>query len=450
MPSHKRSQDCAGYHAAVMDAFIVRGGRPLQGELRVNGAKNSALKLLAAALLAEGRSEIDNVPAIDDMEAMADVVEHLGCSVDRSVAGRYSVTVPSELETETPPELVSRLRASIVVLGPLLAREQRARLAMPGGCNLGSRNIDLHLAGLAKMGAEVSYGPDFVEARAPRLHGATIELPFASVGATENLLLAAVTAAGRTRIVNAAREPEIGDLAAFLSAMGARIDGVGSAELVVDGVQRLSAAPHRVVGDRIEAGTFAIAAAMTGGDVTLHGVDPEHLRITLSKLTDAGVEVTGTSESGLRVRSTGRLRAIDVVTLPYPGFATDLQPQFLALLSQASGTAMVTENVFDGRFSIVPELVRMGAEIDLEGHHAIVRGPRKLHGTTVRASDLRAGAALVLAGLVADGTTVVAEPRHVDRGYADLAGRLRSVGADVTRDSVVDGDDEEALTAASA
>lgn len=448
MPGCGRSQDDAGYDAAVMDAFIVRGGNPLKGEVLVNGAKNSALKLLAAALLAEGRTDIDNVPAIGDMDAMADVIEHLGCQVDRSVPGRYSVNVPSELATQTPPDLVQRLRASIVVLGPLVARQQRARLAMPGGCNLGSRNIDLHLAGLAKMGAEVSYGPDFVEARADRLRGATIELPFASVGATENLLLAAVTAEGRTRIVNAAREPEIADLAAFLSAMGAQIEGVGSAELTIDGVDRLEAVRHRVVGDRIEAGTFAIAAAMTGGDVTLHGVDPEHLRIGLSKLSDAGAEVSGTAESGLRVRGTGRLRSVDVVTLPYPGFATDLQPQFLALLSQAVGTAMVTENVFDGRFSIVPELVRMGAEIDVEGHHAIVRGPRRLRGTTVRATDLRAGAALVLAGLVADGTTVVTEPGHVDRGYADFAGRLREIGGDVTRDSAPD--DEEELTAISA
>jgi UDP-N-acetylglucosamine 1-carboxyvinyltransferase len=435
-----------------MDAFTVRGGRPLIGDVRVSGAKNSALKLLAAALLAEGRSTIENVPAIADMDAMADVVSFLGCDVDRSVPGQFTLTVPSELATETPAHLVSRLRASIVVLGPLVARQGRAHLAMPGGCNLGSRNIDLHLAGLAKMGADVHYGPDYVEARAERLHGAKIELPFASVGATENLLLAAVTARGETRIVNAAREPEIADLAAYLTAMGAKISGVGTSELVVSGVDELVAAPHRVVGDRIEAGTFAVGAAMTGGDVTLHGVDPEHLRLALTKMEQAGVEISGTAESGLRVRAAGALRAVDVVTLPYPGFPTDLQAQFLAMLSQAGGTAMVTENVFDGRFSIVPELVRMGAEINLEAHHAIVRGPRTLRGAQVRATDLRAGAALVLAGLVAHGTTTVCDPYHVDRGYADFAARLRALGGNVERADVPDGpdEDEEALTAVSA
>lgn len=433
----------------VMDAFIVHGGQSLEGDVRVNGAKNSALKLVAAALLAEGRSTIDNVPDIVDMDAMADVAAHVGCEVDRSEAGRFAIDVPGELGTETPPELVQRLRASIVVLGPLLAREGRAHLAMPGGCNLGSRNIDLHLGGLATMGADVTYGPDYVEARTERLRGARIELPFASVGATENLLLAAVTARGETRIVNAAREPEIADLAAFLTSMGAEIHGVGTSELMIAGVDRLEAAPHRVVGDRIEAGTFAVGAALTGGDVTMHGVDPDHLRLALTKLADAGAEVSGDAESGLRVRSEGRLRAIDIVTLPYPGFPTDLQPQFLTLLSQASGTAMLTENVFDGRFSIVPELARMGAEIDLEAHHAIVRGPRRLRGAQVRATDLRAGAALVLAGLVAEGTTQVIDPYHVDRGYADFAARLRSLGADVVRAECAP-EEEGTLAAASA
>ena len=417
----------------VMDAFIVRGGRPLSGEIRINGAKNSALKLVAAAMLAQGRTTIYNVPDIADMHAMEDVAAHLGCVVDRSVPGRFVLDVPGELGTATPAHLVQRLRASIVVLGPLLAREGFAHLAMPGGCNLGSRNIDLHLAGLARMGAEVTYGPDYVEAKAPRLHGARIELPFASVGATENLLLAAVTAQGETRIVNAAREPEIADLVAFLTSMGAEISGVGSSELVIRGVDRMSPTSHEVVGDRIEAGTFAVGAALTSGDVTMTGVDPDNLRLALDKLVDAGVEVTGNAASGVRVSRTGRLRAVDVVTLPYPGFPTDLQPQFLVLLSQAPGIAMLTENVFDGRFSIVQELRRMGAEIDLEAHHAIVRGPRPLMGCEVNAPDLRAGAALVLAGLVAEGPTRVREPHHVDRGYADFASRMQALGADVSR-----------------
>ncbi len=408
----------------------------MRGSLPINGAKNSALKLVAAALLAEGRTTITNVPDIADMHAMADVARHLGVNVDASVPGTFVLDVPGELHTATPPELVQRLRASIVVLGPLVGRQRRARLAMPGGCNLGSRNIDLHLAGLARMGAEVTYGPDYVEATCERLSGANIELPFASVGATENLLLAAVLAQGRTRISNAAREPEIGDLVAFLQSMGARIQGTGTSELVIDGVDQLSPTHHAVLGDRIEAGTFVVAAALTGGDVTLTGVDPEHLRLALEKLRDAGASVSGDATTGLRVRAGDELRALDVVTLPYPGFPTDLQPQFLVLLSQARGTSMVTENVFDGRFSILGELSALGAEIDLEGHHAVVRGPRPLSGRTVTASDLRAGAALVLAGLVAEGETRVAEPHHIDRGYADFAGRLRALGGDVERADV--------------
>lgn len=415
------------------DAFIVRGGAPLAGDAPVCGAKNSALKLVAAALLAEGRTVIENVPGIADISAMTDVAAHLGAHVRRPTDGTIELDVPSRLSTVTPPELVARLRASIVVLGPLLAREGHARLAMPGGCNLGNRAIDLHLAGLARLGAHVTYGADYVEARVDgRLTGAEIELPFASVGATENLLQAAVLARGVTRIQNAAREPEICDLVAFLRGMGADIEGEGTPELVIRGVDVLSPTRHGVVGDRIEAGTFAVAAALTGGDVHITGVDPSHLHLALDKLAQAGADVVATDE-GVQVRRLGGLRAVDVVTLPYPGFPTDLQPQFLALLSQAHGTAMVTENVFDGRFSIVPELARLGAEIELQAHHAVVRGPRPLAGATVRATDLRAGAALVLAGLVAADTTVVEDAWHVDRGYADFATRLRHLGADVRR-----------------
>lgn len=415
----------------AVDAFVVRGGKPLAGRLAINGAKNSALKLVAAALLASGRSTISNVPAIADMSAMADVLEHVGARVGRPAPGVFAVEVPDELRPETTAALARRLRSSIVVLGPLLARCGRARLAMPGGCNLGSRNIDLHLAGLAQMGAEITCGPDFVEAVAPRLRGADIDLAFASVGATENLMLAAVTAEGVTTIRNAAREPEIADLAAFLSAMGAQIRGAGRSEITIRGVDRLAPADHRVVGDRIEAGTFAVGAAVTGGDVTLADVRSDHLRLALTKLEAAGAVVEDAA-GGLRVRG-GDLRAVDVVTLPYPGFPTDLQPQFLVLLSQAAGTSMLTENVYDGRLSVVDQLRRMGAEIDVEGHHAIVRGPRRLRGTEVRAPDLRAGAALVLAGLVASGETVVTDPHHVDRGYANFAGRLSSLGVDVRR-----------------
>lgn len=414
-----------------MDAFIVRGGRPLSGTVPVNGAKNSALKLVAAALLAEGRSTVHNVPAIADLAVMKSVLEHLGATVTRDGDG-CAIDVPAEIECTTPATLAQQLRASIVVLGPLLARCGRARVAMPGGDKIGSRNIDMHLSGLARMGARIEQGPEGLVAEAERLVGTDIDLPYASVGATENLLLAAVTAAGTTRLANAAREPEVADVAAFLSRMGADISGAGTSVLEIRGVEALHPAEHAVVGDRIEAGTFAVAAAITDGEVRLTDVDPAHLRLPLERLRRAGVEVHA-GERELLVRGTGDLRRVDIATLPYPGFPTDLQPQFLALLSQASGSSMVTENVFDGRFTIVPELQRMGADVELLGHHAIVRGPRRLRGAQVRGNDVRAGAALVLAGLAADGETVVTEANHVDRGYADFAARLRALGADVQR-----------------
>lgn len=422
----------------TMQAFHVRGGRALSGTVHVGGAKNSALKLVAAALLAPGRFTIRNVPDISDMRSMAAVLRHLGVAVN-AAEDTYVLDVPDEVGTSTPAELVRSLRASIVVLGPLLARCGRVRVAQPGGCNLGSRGIDLHLSGLERLGAAITYGQDYVEARADRLVGADLELPYASVGATENLLMAAVTARGTTRIANAAREPEIADLAAFLCAMGAEIRGAGTPEITVRGVNALAPADHVVVPDRIEAGTYAVAAALAGGEVKIDGVAPEHLGMPLSKLRALGVEVDeGDGHLVVRGphRATGaprRLRSLDLATLPYPGFPTDLQPQLLVLLSQASGLSMVTENVFDARYSMVAELRRMGADITLEGHHALVRGPRALRGATVRATDLRAGAALVLAGLVAHGETVVTEPQHIDRGYADLAGRLRALGADVER-----------------
>ncbi|MPZ74096.1 MAG: UDP-N-acetylglucosamine 1-carboxyvinyltransferase, partial [Nitriliruptorales bacterium] len=391
-----------------MDAFIVRGGRPLTGSVRASGAKNSALKLVAAALLTPGHFAIRNVPDIADMRVMAAVLEHLGVAVQRD-GETLTLDVPDAVGDSTPPHLVSKLRASIVVLGPLLARRGHVRVATPGGCNLGNRAIDMHLSGLARMGAEISYGADFVEARTQRLRGAAIELPYASVGATENLLMAAVTAEGTTTVGNAAREPEIVDLARFLRSMGADISGEGTDEIIVTGVRDLGATEHAVVGDRIEAGTFAVAAAVTGGQIDITGVDPAHLRLVIDKLRAVGATVDE-RDNGMTVTRTGDLRPVDVVTLPFPGFPTDLQPQFLLLLSQANGTSMLTENVFDGRFSIIDELNRLGADITLEGHHAVVRGPRALRGAEVRATDLRAGAALVLAGLVADGETVVAEP----------------------------------------
>lgn len=418
-----------------MDAFVVHGGRRLSGRVTVSGAKNSALKLVAAALLAQGPSGFSNVPDIADMWTMKEILEDLGARVDAPEPGRFTVHAPSEVGQETSAPLAKRLRASLVLLGPLLARAGRARMAMPGGCNLGNRNIDMHLSGLQQMGAQITYGPDWIEVTVDRLAGAEIDLVYASVGATENLMLAAVGARGTTVIDNAAREPEIVDLAGFLGAMGADISGAGSSRIVVRGVDGLHPASHRVVGDRIEAGTFAVAATLTGGDLEIVGVDPEHLRLPLDKLQAIGASVEPVA-GGFAIRGHDALAATDIVTLPFPGCPTDLQPMFIALLSQAAGTSMVTENVYDGRFGIIGELCRLGAEIEREGHHAIIRGPRRLVGTQVEAMDLRAGAALVLAGLVAEGTTVVRNPRHVDRGYAYFAERLRAVAADVERMAV--------------
>lgn len=405
----------------------------MRGTVPISGAKNSALKLAAASLLAEGTSTLHNVPTIADMAAMGEVLRHLGVGV--GVDGdTYRLDVPAEIGCSAPEPLVRRLRASIVVLGPLLARCGAARIAMPGGCDLGSRGIDMHLSGLARLGAEITFTEDYVEARAPggRLRGAEVDLPYASVGATENLLMAAATSRGTTLLHNAAREPEIVDLAAFLNRMGARIHGAGTSEIRIDGVDALGPAAHRVVGDRIEAGTYAVAAALAGGEVRLTGVDPEHLRLPLDKLSRAGAHVEEVSD-GVVVSRSGALRAVDVVTLPFPGFPTDLGPQMLVLLTQASGTSLVTENVFEGRFRVIGDLARLSASVEIEGHHAVVRGPVRLRGTSVRAPDLRAGAALVLAGLVAEGETVVLDPEHVDRGYADFAARLRGIGADVRR-----------------
>jgi len=415
-----------------MDAFVVRGGRRLSGEVLVSGAKNSALKLLAAALLAEGTSRIRNVPDIADVHNMIAMLEHLGIGVSKQDDDDLVVDVPTDVGQETSADLAARLRASLVLLGPLVARTGRARLAQPGGCNLGNRSIDMHLSGLAGMGADIQLGPDWIEVRAQRLHGTDIDLEFASVGATENLMLAAVLANGTTTIRNAAREPEIEDLAIFLQKMGADILGAGSPEITIHGVESVRPVDHWVIGDRIEAGTFAVAAAVTDGELMIRGVDPAFLQLPLAKLVAAGVDVRERPD-GFLVRGTGDLVATDVATLPFPGCPTDLQALFVVLLSQAQGTSMVTENVYDGRFGIVPQLRAMGAEIEVTGHHAVVRGPRRLRGTTVAATDLRAGAALVVAGLVATGTTTVSEPRHIDRGYAHFATRLRALGADVER-----------------
>jgi UDP-N-acetylglucosamine 1-carboxyvinyltransferase len=415
-----------------MDRLFVTGGARLAGTVRIAGAKNSALKLMAASLLAPGRSRLRNVPRIQDCATMGEVLEHLGARVsweDEAV----TVDATHLSSVEAPYELVRRMRASIVVLGPLLARTGEARVAMPGGDNIGSRPIDLHLDGLRRMGATIDAEHGFLVARADGLVGASITLDYPSVGATENLLMAAAGADGLTVIDNAAREPEIADLATFLVEMGAQVKGAGSATLEVRGAQELHPAEHTTIPDRIEAGTWAAAAVATRGDVLLEAARPDHLELFLEKLGDAGAEVS-VSDDGLRVRQPERARAVDFVTLPYPGLATDFQPILLAMLSTASGTSIATENVFEGRFTYVDELRRMGADIRTEGHHAVIRGRERLSAAPVRALDIRAGAAMAIAALTADGVTEIADIQHVDRGYEDFEAKLEGLGAEVRRD----------------
>ena len=415
-----------------MDRLLVTGGARLDGAVRVSGAKNSALKLQAAVLLTRGRSTIHNVPRIQDCITMVEVLEHLGAGT--SWQGSTLVVDTSEVRpVETPYELVSRMRASILVLGPLLARFGRARVAMPGGCNIGSRKIDLHVRGLEKMGARFRQEHGVLEAETDGLRGAVVSLDFPSVGATENVMMAAVAARGTTVIENAAREPELVDLADLLRAAGARIDGIGTPTIEIEGVDDFHPVEHTVIPDRVEAGTFAIAACVTGGRVVLAGARGDHLDLVLSKLADTGADILST-EDGLAVSMDGPPRAVDLVTLPYPGFPTDLQPQMMALLAQATGTSIVTENVFESRFMFVDELNRMGADIRTEGHHAVIRGVRRLSAAPVRALDIRAGAAMVIAALAADGVTEIEDMYHVDRGYEAFEAKLTALGALVRRE----------------
>ena len=400
-----------------MDRLLVTGGEPLRGSVRVAGAKNSALKLMAAAILAPGCSVIRNVPRIRDCAVMAELLGHFGVGVE--LHGDTAELDATDVRgSEAPHELFGQIRASIVVLGPLLARTGRARVSLPGGDEIGARPVELHVRGLERMGAAVRSEHGFLVAEAPALRGAAITLDYPSVTATENLLLAGVLAKGTTVIDNAAREPEIADLADFLVSMGARIGGAGSSTVLVDGVDGLHAADHDAVPDRIEAGTWGAAAVATRGDVTIENARPEHLDLFLTKLEDAGAEVT---------------RALDFVTLPYPGIATDFQPILLAMLAVADGTSIATENVFEGRFTYVGELQRMGADISTQGHHAVIRGVPRLSAAPVRAPDIRAGAALVIAGLVADGVTEVDDVHHIDRGYEDFEAKLAGLGGRVRR-----------------
>lgn len=415
-----------------MEKLIIKGGRSLHGHVRVSSAKNAVLPIIVATLLPDSPSTIIDAPHLEDVKTICSVIESLGGNILlRDNAMIFDTTTVDK--TEASYELMSRMRASFLIMGPLLAKKRHAKIALPGGCMIGSRPIDLHLKAFEAMGAKVTVGNGYVEASVPEgLKGATIYLDFPSVGATENILMAAAVADGKTVIENAAEEPEIVDLVTFLNSMGANIKGAGTNVIRVEGVKHLYGASHTVIPDRIEAGTFIIAAAMAGGDVVVDNVLSEHLKPLLAKLGEAGVKVIKDIDS-VRVISDGHIHSTDIKTLPYPGFPTDLQAQFMAMMTIGDGTSTVTETVFENRFMHVGELRRMGANIEVEGRKAIVHGVPFLQGAFVRTTDLRAGAALVLAGLAAHGVTEVGDLRHIDRGYDHLVEKLRGLGADIIR-----------------
>jgi UDP-N-acetylglucosamine 1-carboxyvinyltransferase len=416
-----------------MDRYLVHAGGPLQGEVTVSGAtKNSGTKQMAAALLAPGTSVLRNMPPVADLSVMIEVLRAIGATVEWSGPDTLTVDTSGDLTPEAPYELVSRMRASINVLGPLLGRCGEARVALPGGDAIGSRRLDMHLRGLEAMGVDIQVVHGFIEARSEELVGARVVLEFPSVGATENLLTAATRAKGTTVIENAAREPEITALSAFLTRMGARIVGAGTSTIEVEGVEELVPVEAELMADRIEAGTLLMACGIAGGEISLVGPRLEHLEMLALKLGAMGMKVSPTAD-GIWAFCRGRLQGVDIATLPYPGFATDFMPQAVALASVSQGSAIVTENLFDGRFGFVSELNRMGADIRTEGRHAVVRGIPRLSGAPVRALDVRAGAALTLAGLAAEGETEVHDVFHIDRGYRDLPGALAALGADVRR-----------------
>jgi UDP-N-acetylglucosamine 1-carboxyvinyltransferase len=414
------------------DQFVVRRIGELRGTVEVPGAKNSVLKLMAATILADGVYELTNVPSIVDVTIMSELLEAIGVTTVLEEPGRLRMTNRGVLTPVAPYELVERIRASVNVLGPLLTRCGQVRLSMPGGDDFGARPIDMHVAGLQAMGAEFKFSHGELEAWADRLHGAPITFEFPSVGATENIVTAAVLARGTTTIDNAAREPEVVDLCDFLVGMGAQIEGIGTSHLVVHGVDRLHATDHRTVPDRIQAATYIAAVAVAGGQLDIRHARPEHMQNVLARFADMGLRIEPIG-GGLRVAAAERLRSIDVQTLPYPGIATDYKPLVITMLSVGDDVGIVTENLYPGRFRYVEELLRLGADIRTNGHHAVVRGVGRLSGAPVRAHDIRAGAAMVVAGLAAEGETVISGVHHVDRGYDDLVGRLRSVGAAIER-----------------
>jgi UDP-N-acetylglucosamine 1-carboxyvinyltransferase len=421
-----------------MDKFLITGGKPLHGSVAVSGAKNAALPAMAASLLTRERLALHNIPMVRDIVTMGKLLAYMGASVSTSEfpAANYSIEAETINEAVAPYELVKTMRASILTLGPALARTGFTRVSLPGGCAIGARPVDLHLNALEKMGARIETAHGYIEARAPggrRLRGARIRFEKVTVTGTENILMAAALADGETVLENAALEPEVTDLIHLLRKMGARIEGQDTATLRVEGVAELHGADHSVIPDRIEAGTFLVAGAITDGDVTVTHCEPKHLGAILAKLRETGVSIEPVGSGCLRVRGTRRLRAADVVTAEYPGFATDMQAQYMALATQAQGSSAIAETIFENRFLHALEMLRMGANISIEGHRAVVRGPARLSGTTVQASDLRASAGLVLAGLVASGETVIERVYHIDRGYERIVQKLSSLGASISR-----------------
>lgn len=414
-----------------MTSFIVEGGTPLKGTIRVSSAKNAVLPVIAAALLTESECIIEDTPNLSDVKVMREVLTSLGAKVSKEDQN-IRINAENIDSVEAPYNLVRKMRASFLVMGPLLARKGKARVSLPGGCAIGSRPIDLHLKGFAALGADINLGHGYVEASCENLEGSTIYLDFPSVGATENIMMAAVLAKGQTIIENAAKEPEIIDLANFLNSMGAHVRGAGTDVIKIEGVKELKGISYTVIPDRIEAGTFLVAGAITGGNLLVENVLPEHLKPVIAKLIECGAKITEEPQ-GLRVIGDCRPKASNVKTLPYPGFPTDMQAQIMAYLSLADGLSIITETVFENRFMHVEELKRLGAHIKIEGRSAVVEGVEKLSGAPVKATDLRAGAALILAGLAAEGTTKITNAYHVERGYVNIAEKLSKVGAKIKK-----------------
>nr|WP_092071011.1 UDP-N-acetylglucosamine 1-carboxyvinyltransferase [Dendrosporobacter quercicolus]NSL48451.1 UDP-N-acetylglucosamine 1-carboxyvinyltransferase [Dendrosporobacter quercicolus DSM 1736]SDM17356.1 UDP-N-acetylglucosamine 1-carboxyvinyltransferase [Dendrosporobacter quercicolus] len=416
-----------------MEKLVINGGRQLNGTIKISGAKNAVLPIIAAALLGQTPSTLEEVPDLEDVRTISEVLQHLGVPVATNSPNTLSIDSTQISTCEAPYELVRKMRASFLIMGPLLARRGLAKISLPGGCAIGTRPIDLHLKGFEALGAQIDIGHGYIEAKAPQgLTGARIYLDFPSVGATENIMMAASMAQGQTILENPAHEPEIVDLANYLNVMGANIRGAGTNVIKIEGVRELKGSDYTIIPDRVEAGTYMVAAAMTNGDVYIENALIEHLKPVAAKLKEAGVYIEE-DINGVRVKGNGAIRAVDIKTLPYPGFPTDMQAQFMAMLTIAQGTSIVSETVFENRFMHVDELKRMGANIKIEGRSAVVEGVARLTGCPVKATDLRAGAAMVLAGLVAEGETQIGYIHHIDRGYEGLVDKLCSIGADISR-----------------